>query len=298
MLTKDYLSCLKPCLFSMKTQLEKLEVQQLNLECRCADNPTADTTEAENSETLNVISESILALFIEISEIAKWQQIATRETLSKLAQNQTKPSGEDWQAVEAQMYATSETLECEGEKLLEKANTLYHLANQMRALNQAQDSEEVQAQKAAFANAAPSTEQETKLALKAEQLKALCVNFPPSKAQKQAKEAPLMKGWYSPPEVPLNTPCGYQERMRWAEATGMKVDLEGALTGFSLALEMATNIPFIYDSVRENAQRPQELNAVLETLTQLHRTHANHLMQDFEALSTDLLEAVNTQKPF
>lgn len=298
MLNSIYLSSLKPCLFSMRTQLEKLEAHQLNLECRSADNPNADTTEAENSETLNAMSESIFALFIEISELAKWQQVATRETAWGLVQNQTKPSGEDWQAVEARLYAISEALECEGEKLLGNADTLYHLASQMRALNQAEDNEETRAQKAAFAKAEPLTLQQTKLALKSEQLKALCVNFPPPKAPKQAKEAPLMKDWYSPPEVPLNTPCGYQERMRWVEATGVNIDLEGALTGFSLALEMATNIPFIYDSVRENAQRPQELNAVLETLTQLHRTHANHLMQDFEALSTDLLEAVNTQKPF
>ena len=104
------------------------------------------------------------------------------------------------------------------------------------------------------------------------------------------------KYWYSAPAVPLNLPMGYQETMQWAEYTDRKLNLDEAMNAFALALDLSANIPFIYDSVRENANRPQEFCAVLETLTQMHRTHVNFLKQDFEALQTDLLAGLRVAK--
>lgn len=287
MLNSQYLERFNPILNHIKATVENLEAYRLNVQCRISANAEANLAESENISTLAGISEGVLSLFAQLSKLALLQQETTgNAAFTLLKQRTNQAQQESWQAIEARLYAVSEALEINANNCQEKAEQLYQLANQMRALNQ--DKLATEAQKKAFAGAASSlTPQETQLAQSADQMKAINAAFiaPTSKVNStQEKE----KEWYHVPPVPLSSPFGYQNSMQWAEHTGHPVTLEGALDAFDGLLNTASNIPYIYDSLREQAQRPQDLNAALETLTQLHRTHANFICADFAALRNAL----------
>lgn len=203
-----------------------------------------------------------------------------------------KANNLNWQSIEASLYAISESLEINANKAQETADELYKLANQLHALNQQKNSTD--AEKMAFYTLAQKLiSQKFDFSVSSADASAIDVVSVPQ-AEKTKPE--FDKYWYSAPAVPLNLPMGYQESMRWAEYNDRKLNLGEAMDAFSLALDLSANIPFIYDSVRENANRPQEFCAVLETLTQMHRTHVNFLKQDFEALQTDLLAGMQVTK--
>ncbi|HGO5816374.1 TPA: hypothetical protein ACK3JZ_000084 [Mannheimia haemolytica] len=86
------------------------------------------------------------------------------------------------------------------------------------------------------------------------------------------------------PKIPLTTLAGLELLSTASKAENKPIDKQDAFFYFSVNLQIAEQIPFIYDCVRETASNGQELNTGIETLIELHKSYSKHVSEQFSRL--------------
>lgn len=88
------------------------------------------------------------------------------------------------------------------------------------------------------------------------------------------------------PQTPLTTLAGLELLSTSSKAEHQPIDKQEAFFYFSVNLQIAEQIPFIYDCVRETANNGQELNAGIETLIELNKAYNRHISEQFNRLES------------
>ncbi|HHW7519189.1 TPA: hypothetical protein ACU18R_000719 [Mannheimia haemolytica] len=88
------------------------------------------------------------------------------------------------------------------------------------------------------------------------------------------------------PKKPLTTLAGLELLSTSSKAENTPIDKQEAFFYFSVNLQIAEQIPFIYDCVREFANDGQELNAGIETMIELQKAYNRHIAEQFEQLES------------
>lgn len=92
------------------------------------------------------------------------------------------------------------------------------------------------------------------------------------------------------PKIPLTTLAGLELLSAASKAENKPIDKQEVFFYFSVNLQIAEQIPFIYDCVRETAHNGQELNTGIETMIELQKAYNRHIAEQFEQLESVIFD--------
>ncbi|MDD0823103.1 hypothetical protein PTQ27_01265 [Mannheimia sp. AT1] len=92
------------------------------------------------------------------------------------------------------------------------------------------------------------------------------------------------------PKTPLTTLAGLETLLTNSKAESLEINKQEAAFYFSVNLQIAEQIPFIYNCIRERANDGLELNAGIETLIELHKAYNRHISEQFSQLENIIFD--------
>lgn len=92
------------------------------------------------------------------------------------------------------------------------------------------------------------------------------------------------------PKIPLTTLAGLELLSTASKAENKPIDKQEAFFYFSVNLQIAEQIPFIYDCVKQTANDGQELTTGIETMIELQKAYNRHIAEQFEQLESVIFD--------